>query len=356
MTPSPNQSAWLSRFAWLTAAATLGLICLGGLVTSHEAGLAVPDWPNTFGYNMFFFPVSKWIGGVFFEHTHRLAVTVVGLLTTILAVWLWRRDERRWMKWLGVSAFLLVVLQAVLGGLRVILLSDKLGFFHGVIAQSFFVLVSAIALFCSPWWNRLDRVAAPAGFAARPAFLLVTTLVFVQLLLGATMRHQHAGLSIPDFPTAYGKLWPDTSDQAVERYNQIRPDLLGYKPITAFQVILQMVHRLVAAAILGSVLWLCLRARKALGGAHVLSRLALLWLGLVSLQAALGAATIWTGKSADIATAHVVVGALCLMTGALGAIISFALAAPVAYKAAFGRASMAPLIEHGAVAPRQTIS
>src|SRR5205809_7549272 len=104
--PPSNHNPWLHRFAWFTALVTLGLIAVGGLVTSHEAGMAVPDWPNTFGYNLFFFPISQWVGGVFYEHTHRLVASGVGLLTTILAAWLWLKDSRRWLRWLGLVSFL----------------------------------------------------------------------------------------------------------------------------------------------------------------------------------------------------------------------------------------------------------
>jgi len=93
-----SDNCWLHRFALLTAAATLFLIWMGGLVTSHGAGMAVPDWPTTYGYNLFFFPSSKWVGGIFYEHTHRLVATGIGFLTVILAVWLWLRKERRWMR------------------------------------------------------------------------------------------------------------------------------------------------------------------------------------------------------------------------------------------------------------------
>src|SRR3954447_1997966 len=125
---SPNESSseasavierrysWLHRFAWITSIATLFLICSGGMVTSKGVGLAVPDWPTTFGYNMFLFPVSKWIGGVLFEHTHRLIASTVGFLTIILAVWLWRAEDRQTVKTLGLVAVGAVVLQGILGG------------------------------------------------------------------------------------------------------------------------------------------------------------------------------------------------------------------------------------------------
>src|SRR5690242_17439126 len=112
---------WLNRFACLTAVITLVLVGIGGLVTSHGAGMAVPDWPTTYGYNMFFFPISKWVGGIFYEHTHRLVASGVGFLTVILAVWLWVKEPRAWVRWLGVLAVFAVVLQGVLGGLRVVL-------------------------------------------------------------------------------------------------------------------------------------------------------------------------------------------------------------------------------------------
>src|ERR1700747_994200 len=104
---------WLNRFAWFTAAATLFLICSGGMVTSKGVGLAVPDWPTTFGYNMFLFPVSKWIGGVLFEHTHRLIASTVGVFTIILAIWLWRIEDRAAVKTLGLVAVAAVILQGI---------------------------------------------------------------------------------------------------------------------------------------------------------------------------------------------------------------------------------------------------
>src|SRR5881275_3065886 len=116
--------SWLNRFAWFTTFATLLLICSGGMVTSKGVGLAVPDWPTTFGYNMFLFPFSRWIGGILFEHTHRLIASGVGFLTIILAVWLWRRDSRPWIRNLGFVALGAVILQGVVGGLRVTLVKD----------------------------------------------------------------------------------------------------------------------------------------------------------------------------------------------------------------------------------------
>ena len=328
---SAKTQCWLHRFAILTAVATFLLLGAGGLVTSHEAGMSVPDWPNSYGYNMFLFPPSKWIGGIFYEHTHRLWATVVGLMTTVLAVWLWLKDSRVWMKWLGFAAFLGVVAQGVLGGLRVTLAMDSLGVFHGVIAQSFFALVCAISLFTSRFWFNLTEqpslVPVPRGL--RSHVLYVTVLIFLQLALGATMRHQHAGLSISDFPLAHGQIWPDTSPAAIARYNAERMDVLNENPITAFQVVLQMIHRLAAVLIFLGVAAAAGLAVKRLGKKDLLTRFAFFWLGLIVIQIGLGIETIWSNKAADVATAHVLVGAISLVTGALWCAIAFARMAPV---------------------------
>jgi cytochrome c oxidase assembly protein subunit 15 len=330
-----TDNPWLARFAVLTALSTLVLVCLGGLVTSHEAGMAVPDWPNTFGYNLFFFPISRWVGGIFYEHTHRLVASAVGLLTTILAAWLFFKESRRWLRWLGVVAFLAVVVQGVLGGLRVVLLQDELGIVHATLGQLFFVLTGSIALFTSRWWAEARTLSKTAGAQSGPRrwVLLSTLLIVVQLMLGATMRHQHAGLAIPDFPTAYGHLWPATDVDSIAHYNQNRVEATAVKPITAFQIVLQMLHRFVALAIFCLVVSAAVLTRQQLGWHNPLSKMAFTWLGLVVFQMLLGAATIWTGKSADIATAHVACGALLLMVGTLLSIISFCNLSPVAQQA-----------------------
>jgi cytochrome c oxidase assembly protein subunit 15 len=323
---APNQtSPRLFRFAVLTAFVTFLLIGLGGLVTSHGAGMSVPDWPNTYGYNMFAFPISRWVGGIFYEHTHRLLASAVGLLTTILAVWLWLKDSRKWMHWLGIAAFLGVIAQGILGGLRVTMHMDSLGVFHATIAQLFFITISAMALFTSRFWMELN-VDTKNFFVSRSLRTLVlatTLLIFVQLIIAATMRHQHAGLAIPDFPLSYGKVWPATNPDALASYNAHRISVTEEGPITAFQVELQMAHRLVALVIsilVAACAWL---ARHRLGGKDLLTKLAIFWLVLIFAQVALGAATIWTNKAADLATAHVMIGALSLVTGALWCLIGF---------------------------------
>lgn len=304
-------------FAVLTAFTTFLLIGLGGLVTSHEAGMSVPDWPTTYGYNMFVFPFDKWVGGIFWEHSHRLLASVVGFLTTVLAVWLWLKEKRSWLHWLGITAFLLVILQGILGGLRVRWSLNWLGVPHGAVAQIFLVLTTSMALFTSRWWIEAEnkkQISIPRGLRSHVFWL--TILIFIQLLIAATMRHQHAGLAISDFPLAHGKIWPDTSPEAIASYNA-KPIAPGLNPITAFQVNLQMVHRLVAYIIFLGVLALPFLARKKLGGADWLTKFSWFWLGLLTVQVGLGAWTVLSNKAADITTAHVMVGALAFLTGAV---------------------------------------
>lgn len=309
---------WLARFAALTALATLGLIVIGGLVTSHGVGMAVPDWPTTYGYNMFLFPFDKWVGGVFYEHTHRLAASGVGLLTMILAVWLWIKEERRWLRWLGVAALVLVIFQGVLGGLRVTLYKDELGIFHAAIAQLYLLLMAAIAFVLTKTWRRLNGLRPNVLFPVvlRPLVLGSTLLILGQLILGATMRHQHAGLAVPDFPLAYGQIWPPTDPEFIQTVNSQRLDVREFSPITAGQIYLHMAHRIVAVLILGAVAACAVVARKSSLPPNF-RRTAAGWLVLILAQAGLGAWTVWSNKAADVATAHVLFGAVSLVWGGL---------------------------------------
>ncbi len=212
---STSLARWLNRFAWFTAVATLLLICSGGMVTSKGVGLAVPDWPTTFGYNMFLFPVSKWIGGVLFEHTHRLIASTVGFLTIILAIWLWRTEDRPAVRTLGLLAVGGVILQGILGGLRVTMLKDQIGIFHACLAQAFLGLIVLIAIVTTDFWRTLSQNSTVLNGQVHQRFrrvkqfaIVATTLIYVQLALGATMRHQHKDLAILDFPTANGAWIP----------------------------------------------------------------------------------------------------------------------------------------------------
>ena len=196
-TPSNPVSVWPHRLAVITAAATLLLLFLGGLVTSMQVGMVVPDWPTTFGYNMFLYPWSKMVGGIFYEHSHRLLGAGVGMLTLALAATLWATESRRWLAWLGVAAVVAVIVQGVLGGLRVILIEHRIAIVHASLAQAFFALLASISLFTTAEWRTAPRRASGADSTRlRRLGLLNVALISAQLVLGAIFRHTGVGLSL----------------------------------------------------------------------------------------------------------------------------------------------------------------
>jgi cytochrome c oxidase assembly protein subunit 15 len=306
----------LHRFACFCAGSVLFLICIGGLVTSNEAGMSVPDWPTTYHQNMFTFPWNQWVGGIFYEHSHRLVASGVGVLVVILAVWLWFQ-EQVWLRWVGIVVPIFIFLEGVIGGLRVVLSEDQLGILHGCLAQLLFVAVSLIALFTSRWWIGAGSSAAgvlPRHWTGRA--LAVCALIFCQLMLGAVMRHEHAGLSIHDFPLAYGQVWPNTDPASVAQYNIAR--IAHNEPSTnAIYITMQMAHRICAVLVTVAILGAAAAMWLTPGAAPILRRWNAVWVLLVFLQFALGALTIWTNKSPHVATTHVAIGALTLVLGAL---------------------------------------
>jgi len=285
-------------------------------VTSKNVGLAVPDWPTTFGYNMFLFPVSKWVGGILFEHTHRLMGSLVGFLTIILAVWLWLSEERRWVRMLGVIAVVGVILQGILGGLRVTMMKDQIGIFHACVAQAFLGLLVFIALVTTKFWSSFEtqHFDSQKFSPIKALAIAITVAIYAQLALGATMRHQHRDLAILDFPTANGAWFPDTSAAALVKINTWR-DARALSDVSAFQIWLQMVHRFLALIIAIAIVAVCARVWGETRYFVALKRLSLLWVVLVFGQITLGAWVIWSNKAADVATAHVALGAVMLSFG-----------------------------------------
>jgi len=356
---------WLSRFAKLLVVATFCLIFLGGMVTSTGSGLSVPDWPTSYGYSMFTFPIAKWVGGIAFEHTHRLLATVVGMMTAILAAWIWRnrwvlpvslavctvatagaiiavkhiaalagpehqltrgliimhvniwsfalafvavlltteKDRPRhgepWVQWLAFGAFLLVCVQGTLGGLRVTEVSIVLAMIHACTAQAFLCMTVVIAAALSPRWNeqvlatRASRQGVPAIRAL--AWTLVGA-IYCQLIIGAVMRHLHAGLSIPTFPLAFGDWIP---------------------PMLNERVAIHFAHRV--GAVVVTLLALCL-AIFIFTTPRRHGRLTWPAVGLlaaIGMQIALGAGIIYSRREPVTTSLHVVNGAIVLATALL---------------------------------------
>ena len=286
--PQPTP-VWLRRFTRLVAVSTLFLIFAGAMVTSTGSGLAVPDWPTTYGWNMFTFPISKWVGGIFYEHGHRLVASTVGFLTIIQAVWLQLREPKKFVRRLGWLSLLAVIVQGILGGITVrYLLPKPVSISHAALAEIFFCLNVAIAFFASRSYSSLSTMEK--GDAPVKMAWGLTTLVFLQIFAGAVMRHLGAGLAIPDFPLSFGRLVPE---------------LVSTNVISAY------VHRVggfvVAAAVIAMVVRL-LRYESA----HPLRGLGNLLLAVVSAQVLLGGYVIWSQKQPHITSLHVMLGASTL--------------------------------------------
>jgi cytochrome c oxidase assembly protein subunit 15 len=298
---APRASLWHHRYAKLVAACTVLLIAAGGMVTSTDSGLSVPDWPTTYGWNMFTFPMSKWVGGIRYEHSHRLIASTVGFLTVILALWTWRIEPRAWVRKLGFAALGAVILQGVLGGITVLLfLPPAVSIGHAGLAQIFFCLTIALALVTSPGWkNAVQPVDDPT---LRRIAALTTTLVYVQILIGATMRHNAAGLAIPDFPLAFGHVIP---------------------PVWNAKVAIHFAHRVGALVVTLAIVATSSHVLYHHPQRRDLARPALLLIALVVAQVTLGAFVIWSGRHPLINTAHVVNGAAVLGTSLVLALRSF---------------------------------
>lgn len=396
MTQSKN-NIWLHRFTWLLALSTLFLVALGGVVTTKGVGMAVPDWPRTYGDHMFLFPPSKWMAGILFEHSHRLWASLVGLFCGIFALWTWWRGpsgRQRWiglgamvlvlgllgvrhqpglfiaigllsvgaiicavlkatdaserLRWLGVIALSAVIIQGVLGGLRVILdqhgWGTEFGIFHAMLAQVFFVFVCSLVLVTSGWWQRANdrELSFESGARLKSLFAATTVLILAQIFFGATMRHQHQGLAVPDFPLAYGSIWPDTTPDAVALYNAQRLEAAGERPITAFHIVAHMLHRYVGVLAAVLIITCAIVARRSTGRGSIIRKLAGTWVLLALVQVTLGIFSIISQRKVDVTTAHVAVGALTLMLGWLAVMVTARMSVRQQAVASAGAAEMSP--------------
>jgi cytochrome c oxidase assembly protein subunit 15 len=286
--PSMTSPA-LHRYAMVCVGATLCLIFIGGLVTSTRSALAVPDWPLAFGHL-----IPKLEGGVRFEYGHRVAAAIVSMLTLGLAVWTGRAEPQAPVRRMALAAFALVIFQAVLGGVTVLLeLPLAIAVAHAAAAQAFLCLLVAISVAMNPQFaissSSFGRRRLSASLPTQTA--VTTAAIYMQILIGAVMRHLGAGLVIPDFPLSYGHLIP---------------------PLNSGFVMINFAHRCGALIVALLVVRTVGRVLRNAADEPRLRRPAIALLGLLVLQITLGALTVWSSRAVLPTTAHVAIGAAVL--------------------------------------------
>ena len=307
MEPSPTSRRTavhkpaLALFATIGCAWVFVLVTLGAFTTSIGAGMAFPDWPLSNGS----VNPQGWLENIamFAEHSHRLSGTTMGLITIGVAFWLWRSEERAWLRKLGWWALAIVIIQGVLGGTRVLLdgvavpgfqmsLGQMLRIPHGVLAQIYVCLIIAVAVSCTKNW--ITR-SVPVGLVVRRTGLVCCALLLVQLTIAAVMRHNAAGLAIPTFPysTTDAHLLPAHWD---------------------FRVAIQFAHRVMAAVLAVALTLFTFVIRRDRGATLAMRASASALMSLLVLQILLGAEIIWTMRHADMTTGHVLIGALLFAT------------------------------------------
>jgi cytochrome c oxidase assembly protein subunit 15 len=292
MTFRPNQN--VHRFAVFTACCTFLLLVAGALVTSNDAGLSVPDWPLSYGSL-----APPMVGGIFYEHGHRMIAAFVGMLSIILAAWLHRVEPRAWVRWVGITAVGAVIAQGILGGITVLFfLPAPISAAHATLAQIFFCTIVSIALFTSAWWERQSPASGPASVdhgepRVHTIAAATVALTLVQLVLGAAFRHKGFG---------------------------IIPHLIG------------------AVVVTGMIFWLAGVLRRRFGGIPVLRGSARALHALIGLQLLLGGAAWWSRVYArqfpqpipvmvTLTVLHTVSGALVLATTVLVTLACYRLVA-----------------------------
>jgi cytochrome c oxidase assembly protein subunit 15 len=291
----------LAVFSGLGSIWVFVLVTLGAFTTSIGAGMAFPDWPLSNGS----INPEGWLQDIsmFAEHSHRLTGMMMGFITIGLALWLWRREERAWLRQLGFWALGIVILQGIIGGQRVTLnaidvpwfhmsLGEMLRIPHGILAQVYVCLLIAVAVASSKTW--IER-PLPVGDAVRKIGVLCTVLMFVQLVIATTMRHNAAGLAIPSFP-----------------YSTPPPENHWLPNDWSFRVGIHFAHRVMAVilAVALTVFAYVIRRDRASNASMRAGASALI--SLLVLQILLGAQIIWTMRRPEMTTGHVVVGALTL--------------------------------------------
>ena len=305
-------TVWVRRLSKLLVISTLLLIFAGALVKSHEVGLSVPDWPTSYGYQMFAFPFSDMIGGIFYEHGHRMIATIVGLMTLILAFTIYYTDHRLWLKKTAFFALGLVIIQGLFGGLTVLLfLPTPVSVIHALLAQTFLMVTILISYGLSKERaNRMLNESTDYKVLIFPTYL-VTSLVYIQLIIGALMRHTQSGLAIPDFPLSGGYIIPTFNQEMLNTIQSMQFES-GLPFVTLSQIIIHYFHRIGALAVSISIGWLTWNIIQSRISNERIYRLAGFLITLLIIQITLGAFTIWSVKEPFITSIHVVNGAVIL--------------------------------------------
>ena len=305
-------TVWVRRLSKLLVISTLLLIFAGALVKSHEVGLSVPDWPTSYGYQMFSFPLNDMIGGIFYEHGHRMIATIVGLMTLILAFTIYYTDHRLWLKKTAFFALGLVIIQGLFGGLTVLLfLPTPVSVIHALLAQTFLMVTILISYGLSKERaNRMLNESTDYKVLIFPTYL-VTSLVYIQLIIGALMRHTQSGLAIPDFPLSGGYIIPTFNQEMLNTIQSMQFES-GLPFVTLSQIIIHYFHRIGALAVSISIGWLTWNIIQSRISNERIYRLAGFLITLLIIQITLGAFTIWSVKEPFITSIHVVNGAVIL--------------------------------------------
>ena len=302
----------LRWFSKLTCFSTLILIFAGSLVTSTGSGLAVPDWPLSYGT---WFPPM--VGGIFYEHGHRMIASLVGFFMLVLTVWLGFKEKRKWVRRLGIAGFGAVVLQGILGGMTVLfLLPTPISVAHGILAQTFFIITIIIAYSESSERKSREREVLLYSVSVIRWGFVFTASVYLQLILGALMRHTGSGLAIPDFPRMGGYFFPTFDAQMLKNINEWR-FFANLDAVSMPQVVIHFLHRIWAIVVL---VLLCILNWKVFRSPETRtpSKYTILLIdALFWVQILLGIMTVLSQKQPFITSFHVVNGAAILGMGIL---------------------------------------
>lgn len=313
-----TSNKWLNRFAVFTMLCTFILIFIGGLVKSTESGLAVPDWPTTYGENMFTFPLSSMVGGILYEHSHRLAASFVGFCILIMAFWIGFSNQKKLLKILGWSTLGAVIIQGILGGITVLFfLPAWISVTHGTLAQITFCLTIALAVVTSNRWKTAEQITVTSSLKLWS--LITMVFIWLQLVIGAIMRHTESGLAAMDFPTMNGKWLPSFSKTALEEINNSRllmsfENILDLETITTGQLFIHFLHRSWGYVVFFLVGWFMFKILRDVSLPRFL-KMSAMGLGvLLVTQIGLGVMTVLSHKTVFITTLHVTNGAAVLGT------------------------------------------